>query len=150
MQIINTTNIEEARKQINAIRTKDKDTKIAVLSQEDEFNRKVLEIKGINMIVINESLYTRDYMKQRNSGLNEVLIRICKNKNISIGIELDKIIEKEDIEKAKSLSRLMQNIMLCRKGGVKIVFLSVGDVGAAQALFLSLGASTKQASESIN
>jgi len=148
MPIIHTTNLNEARKQVQKFLKEKTEKKIAILSQDDEFNRKALEIKGVNMLIINEALEIKDYMKQRNSGLNEVVARICAEKNIEIGIQIDEIIKKNDVEKARALSRLMQNIMLCKKAGAKLVFIGKeGDKRALQAVLLSLGASTKQAQE---
>src|SRR3990167_2388414 len=113
MNIITTTNLNEARKQADKLRKKNK--QIILLSQDDEFNRKALEIKNLVMLIINENLNQKDYMKQRNSGLNEVLANICAEKNIIIGIQIDEIIKKDTKEKARSLARLAQNIMLCKK-----------------------------------
>jgi len=147
MNIINTTNLNEARKEADKLRKEAKP--IIILSQDDEFNRKALEIKNLKMLVINEELEIKDYSKQRNSGLNEVLANICADKKIEIGIEIDKIINKNSVEKARSLARLAQNIMLCKKARVRLVFLTENkDRLALQSVLLSLGASTKQAFES--
>jgi RNase P/RNase MRP subunit p30 len=147
MNIITTTNLNEARKQADKLRKENKP--IILLSQDDEFNRKALEIKGLNLLVINENLFLKDYMKQRNSGLNEVLANICAEKNISIGIQIEEIINKDTKEKARALARLAQNIMLCKKSKVKLVFLgNIKDKLALQSLLLSLGADSKQAANS--
>ena len=147
MEFINTSNLNEARKQADKLRKEDKP--IIILSQDDEFNRKALEIKGLNMLVINENLNQKDYMKQRNSGLNEILAKICSDKNIVIGIQINEIINKRDVEKAKSLARLKQNIILCKKTNTKLVFQDIKDKLVVQSILLSLGASTSQAKESI-
>lgn len=152
MKIINTTNLNEARKQIEKLRKDNKEEitseRIAILSQDDEFNRKALEIKGLNILIINENLNQKDYSKQRNSGLNEVLAKIAKTKNIAIGIQIEEIIKKPTKEKAESLARLKQNIMLCKKSETKLVFLTSTNKNqkALQSLLLTLGADTKQAS----
>ncbi len=148
MKIINTNNLNEARKQIQKFQKDSPAEKIAILSQDDEFNRKALEIKGVNMLIINETSFVQDYGKQRNSGLNEVLARICTEKSITIGIQIEEIIKKSDKEKAKSLARLAQNIMLCKKAKSKLEFTSENkglDKKALSALLITLGASTKQA-----
>lgn len=148
MITINTPNINEARKQIDKL-SREKQM-VAVMSQDDEFNRKALEIKGLNIFVINEELNIKDYSKQRNSGLNEVLARICRDKNIKIGIEIEKIMKKSDIEKAKALARLIQNIALCKRAGCKFIFFGYNnwaDKKSIQSLLITLSASTKQASE---
>lgn len=143
--MINTSNLNEARKQADKLRKENKP--IVILSQDDEFNRKALEIKGLNILVINENLNQKDYMKQRSSCLNEVLAKICADKNIQIGIQINDIINKSDVEKAKSLARLKQNIMLCKKTGTKLMFVgNVKDKRALQSILICLSASTKQAS----
>ena len=144
MQIINTTNLNEARKSADKLRKEQKP--IILLSQDDEFNRKALEIKNLKMLVINESLSIKDYGKQRNSGLNEVLANICAEKNIEIGIQIEEIINKDTKEKARALARLAQNIMLCKKSNTKLVFLgNIKDKLGLQSLLISLGADSKQA-----
>jgi len=142
--MINTTNLNEARKQADKLRKENKP--IEILSQDDEFNRKALEIKNLSLIIVNENLNQADYGKQRNSGLNEVLAKICSSKSIKVGIQIEEIIKKDTREKAKALARLMQNIMLCKKAKAKLVFMgNIKDKRALQALLLTLGASTQQA-----
>jgi len=144
--MINTNNLNEARKQADKLRKESKP--IIILSQDDEFNRKALEIKNLSMLVINEDLETKDYSRQRNSGLNEVLAKICADKGIKIGVQIDKITQKSEKEKARALAKLKQNIMLLKKAGVKLVFTTENkDKLALQSLMISLGASTKQAFE---
>lgn len=146
MEFITTNNLNEARKSADKLRKEGKP--IVILSQDDEFNRKALEIKNLRVLVINESLEVKDYMKQRNSGLNEVLAKICAEKNIAVGIQIDEIIKKDDVEKAKALARLKQNIMLCKKAKIKMVFMGdIRDKLALQSIMSVLGASTKQAFE---
>ena len=153
MIIINTNNLNEARKQIEKAKKEKPTEEIALLSQEDEFNRKALEIKNLNIFIINENLDIKDYSKQRNSSLNEVLSKIAKENNIKIAIRIEEIIKKDTKEKAKALARLAQNIMLTKKAGTKLVFLKENkelDKHSLQALLLTLGASTKQAQEAIS
>ena len=151
MQTINTNNLNEARTKIQKLLKENPKEKIAILSQDDEFNRKCLEIKGLNMLVINENFPQKDYMRQRSSGLNEVLTKMCMDKNISIGIQIKEIIIQEDVEKAKSLARLKQNIMLCKKVSCNLFFLDDKkfDKRNLQAILLVLGASTSQAKEAV-
>ena len=152
-----TQNIDEARKQIKKEIEASKKLgslgkEIILLSQDDEFNRKAIEIKGLNMLLINEELGQRDYMKQRNSGLNEFLAKLAQKNNINIGIDIEHILNKSDVEKARALARLKQNLMLCKKAKAKLVFYTKDnnnpDKIALQALLLTLGADTGQASSS--
>lgn len=146
MQIINTINLNEARKKILEVKKKNSNEKIALLSQDDEFNRKALEIKGLSCLIINEAIYVKDYMKQRNSGLNEVLAKICTDKGIEIGIQIDEIIKKNDADKAKALARLNQNILLCKRTKTKLVFISEKNHNkqALNSILLTFKASNQQ------
>ena len=147
MQILNTTNLNELRKQVQELKKLGKE-EIAIVSQDDEFNRKALEIKGINIFIINEELNKKDYMKQRDSSLNEVLAKLASKNNISIGIEIEKIIKLSDIEKAKSLARLKQNLEICKRTQTRMIFITKNnkiDPRALQSILITLGASTKQA-----
>jgi RNase P/RNase MRP subunit p30 len=154
MHILNTPNLEEARKQIQKITKENKNPKekIALLSQDDEFNRKALEIKKLNALIINETLYTKDYSKQRNSGLNEVLCEIAKKNNIAIGIQLSEIIKKPTIDQARALARLKQNLDLTKRTNTKMFIANteIQDRKSLIAILLSLKASTKQAQEIVN
>ncbi|MBM3247213.1 hypothetical protein FJZ17_01570 [Candidatus Pacearchaeota archaeon] len=155
MQILKTPSLDEARKQILKIKKENPEQKIALLSQDDEFNRKALEIKKLDALIINENLQIKDYSKQRNSGLNEVLCNIATKNNIAIGVQLEKIKSKSEIEQARALARLKQNLMLARKSQTKL-FLAREDQenNKSNNLYLSallaLGASTKQAKDIIN
>lgn len=150
MQILNTTNLNEARKKILEAKKKNQEEKIALLSQDDEFNRKALEIKGLDILIINENIEIKDYSKQRNSQLNEVLAKLASKNNISIGIQIEEIVKKENKEKARALSRLKQNIMLCKKAKAKLIFMgNIRDKRALQSLLIVLGADTNQASKAI-
>jgi RNase P/RNase MRP subunit p30 len=148
MKLINTKNIQEARKQINKLVSNG--GQVVVMSQDDEFNRKIIEIKQVDALLLNEALYVKDYMKQRNSGLNEVHAKLCAQNKIVILVDIEKIIAKNDIEKARALSRVKQNIGLCKRVGCKLVFYETSKSKKdLQNLFISLGSSTLQASESI-
>ena len=58
--MINTKNINEARKQIDSLASKNE--KVIVLSQDDIFNGKILENKKVDVLIINESLDKKNYM----------------------------------------------------------------------------------------
>ena len=62
-----------------------------------------------------------DRLKQRDSGLNEILCRIAKNNNIKICIDIDEIKKLDKKQKSKILARIAQNINLCKKTGAELV-----------------------------
>ena len=118
--IIKENTYEKVRTEIN----KSTDKNIIFSSNDDELNRNILEKLKINILLLNLS-NRKDKLKQRNSGLNQVLAKIAQKNRISIGINLDEIIEEKNlIEKSKIISRLKQNIKLCNKNKLKIKFIS--------------------------
>lgn len=150
MPLITTPKINDALKEIAKLKSKAE--RVIVLSQDDEFNRKILENKNIDIFLINEELESKDYSKQRNSGLNEVLAELAAKNNIKIGIDIEKIIKKGKKEQAKSLSRLAQNIMLCKKAKADLIIFSeskLKDKRAILSLLLTLGLDTKRAEKAI-
>src|SRR3989344_1919723 len=145
MTIIKEKTIQEARKAIDkAIAEKTKKQKIIVEARDEEFNRKILENKKVN-ILLNPGIQGQDRLKQRDSGLNEVLCKIASDNGIKIAFNLEEIIKKKGKERAILLSRLIQNIMLCKKAGTEIEFLGKYDKRNLFSLLLTLGASTSQA-----
>tara|TARA_Y100000310_G_C20190542_1_gene582295 strand:+ start:57 stop:527 length:471 start_codon:yes stop_codon:yes gene_type:complete len=146
MNIINTQNLNEVRKQINTLVGQGKEKPIIVMSQDDDFNRKILENKHTNVLIINEGIKKNDYMKQRDSSLNEILCKIATKNNIKIAIDISSIIKKNPVEKAKALARLKQNIDLCKRTKTELIFFKNSvDKRELSSLLLSLGASTSQA-----
>ncbi|MFH1359381.1 MAG: hypothetical protein ABIH37_05825 [archaeon] len=145
--MINTTNLNEARKQIMKLKKEGKE--VVVVAQDDDFNRKIFENKDVDMVVGLELHDRKDFMKQRDSGLNEINCKLAHDNNIKIGIDVGKIGKLEKIEKARVLARVRQNIQLCKRTGTKIVVL--GDSGKQEimSLFLVLGGSTSQGKEGL-
>ncbi len=83
----------------------------------EELNRKALESKKVD-VLINPESEGKDSIKQRISGLNQVLCKLANKNNILVGFTLDRI-NNPDI-----IGRIMQNIRLCRKYKVKMVFFT--------------------------
>ena len=118
MKIISTSNFETARKQIASAKSP-----IIFSSDNDDLNRKLIEKLPIEILLINQK-NRKDFQKQRNSGLNHVLAKIAKKNNISIGINLDEIIESREKQKSQILARIKQNIILCNKNKLQMKFIS--------------------------
>ena len=117
--IISEKTFEKARIKIKA----NKEKSIIFSSNNDDLNRKILEKEKINILLINLK-DRKDYQKQRNSGFNQVLAKIAQKNKVTIGINFDEIIEaKNKTEKTKILSRIQQNIMLCKKHKLSMKFI---------------------------
>jgi len=141
--MINSSSLNEVRKQIQKLKKQEK--KVIILAQSSEFNRKIVEMKDVDILMSPELHNRKDKMKQRDSGLNEILCKIARKNNIKIGINLEEIKKLKDKEKAIVLSRIKQNIMLCKKAGTDLVIAGDYDKKDAFSFLLTLGASTKQA-----
>ena len=138
MLIIEEKDFTKAREKIR--KTKEP---IIFSSNDDDLSRKILEKEKINTLLLNQT-GRKDRLKQRNSGLNHVLAKIAKKHNVSIGINLDEIIESKGKNKAEILARIKQNIKLCNKSKLKMKFFSKENrnVHDLKALGLVLGMPT--------
>ena len=111
---------EKARKQIQKAVKENK--KIIFSSNDDELNRKILEKEKIDVLLLNQS-DRKDRQKQRNSGFNQVFAKLAKQNDVTIGINIDEIIEAK--EKADILARIKQNVKLCNKNKLKMKFIVI-------------------------
>ena len=93
-EIISENTFEKIRKKILEIKEKDPETEIIFSNDDDELGRKILEKLGdkINVFLISQK-NRKDFQKQRNSGLNEIVAKIAKKNNVAIGINFDEIVE---------------------------------------------------------
>jgi len=119
-KLIFENSFEKAREEIR----KTKNQKIIFTSNNDELNRKILEKQPIDILLINQSS-RKDKQKQRDSGFNQVMAKIAKKKNVTIGINLDEIIESPLEKRKKILARVKQNIKLCNKNKLKMKFIAI-------------------------
>ena len=113
--LIQEKTFEKARNEIR----KNNDKTIIFSSNNDDLNRKILEKEKINILLLNQS-ERKDFMKQRNSGLNQVLAKIAKKKEVIIGINFDEILTSSGKRKSDILARIKQNIKLCNKNKLKM------------------------------
>jgi RNase P/RNase MRP subunit p30 len=99
---------------------KNKGKEIVFSSEDDDLNRKVIEKLDIQILLVNLE-GRKDFMKQRNSGFNQVMAKVMKKKGITLGINLDELV----LSKRKDLilARLRQNIFLCTKNKVNMKFI---------------------------
>ncbi len=143
---------KECRRTIEFIKSKNKQIKIAVLGNDDEFNRRALETLKINYLVSPELNGLKDSLKQRSSGMNHVTAKIAKDKNIVIieGINFIQI-QTDKKSKARLISRIIQNIKICRKAKCEIKFATFAkssedllDEKQIAAIGFSLGMSSQQ------
>ncbi|MAH06941.1 hypothetical protein CMI38_01675 [Candidatus Pacearchaeota archaeon] len=118
---------------------------VVVKAQGDDFNRKVFEMNDVGMVVGLE-FGRRDRLKQRDSGLNEIMCRLAKKNGIVIGVDVGRLARLDKLEKAKVLARVRQNIGLCKRTRVRMVGYPVGsyDKKDLSGLVVSLSGSSGQ------
>jgi len=143
--MINTTNIEEAKRLIRM----SKEKPVVVLAQNDEFNRKILEYGKFDILLSVERGNRRRTLRTIDSGLNHVLAEIATKNKVSIGIDMSELRVLAKEEKANRLEKIKQNIKICRKAKTRLILLSYKDNKDAFAFLISLGSSTKQAKEAL-
>ena len=104
-------------------KAKEEGNTVIYTSKDDELNRKVMEKLPISTLLINQT-DRKDFQKQRNSGLNQVMVKIAKKQGIIIGINFDEILEaNSQKEREEIIARIKQNIKLCNKNKVKMNFI---------------------------
>ena len=86
-----------------------------VVGGNEIINRKALETRNVNLLLDPEP-DEEDFMHFRNSGLNQVLVKLAKKNNVGIGFSINNL-QKNKID---LLGKIMQNIMLCNKYKVKV------------------------------
>ena len=89
-----------------------------VVAKSSDQDRQLLEGSKIKMIYGFEQSPLKDRMHQTISGLNHILCEIAKKNIISIGFSYS------FLENPTIIGRMMQNIELCRKYKVKMIFAS--------------------------
>lgn len=153
--ILQTTNTNELRKQIQKSKKTKSEELIIVKAGDEEFNRKVLEIRGVNILLgpeIHDSNNRKDKLKQRDSGLNEFLCRLAAKNNIKIAIDMNELQKLEKKQKAKVLARIIQNIKLCKRTKTQIILYPENKYKKQDVLafITTLKGSTQQASKNIS
>ncbi|MBP7708203.1 hypothetical protein KA107_00840 [Candidatus Pacearchaeota archaeon] len=140
---------KEARRTIESLKKSNK--KMAVLARDDEFNRRALETLKIDYLVSPENNPGKDNLKQRSSGFSHVLAEIAKKKNIQIVVDLNWLNSLQGKQKAIAISRIIQNIKICRKAKIDLKLASFAtkpgnllDEKQIKAIGFSLGMSSEQ------
>ena len=146
-------NEKETRKIIDSLR-KQKPI-IAIQGYDNTFNRRVLETMKINYLISPEKILKKDNLKQRDSGINHVTAKIAQKNNISLIIDINEIKKFKPKEKSINLSRIIQNIKICRKAKSQIKIASLAKNKTEliskrdrQAFLFTLGASSEQVKNS--
>ncbi len=84
-------------------------------------DRNLIESKKTDIIYGFETLSRKDGFHFLNSGLNHVLVKLMKEKNVSYGLSFSQLLNASRQEQAVILGRILQNLKLCKKYKVPVV-----------------------------
>lgn len=113
--IIKAKNLNELRREINKAQGL-----IVVEGGNDEINRAAVENSKVGILLSPEKNRRNDALYTRSSGLNQVLCKLARDNEVAIGFNFNDILESRDREVI--IGRMMQNIRLCRKYKLDMVF----------------------------
>ncbi len=135
--IISENDFQKAREAIKSARKSGKE--IIFASNDDELNRKILEREKIDILLIKLE-GRKDKLKQRNSGFNQVMAKLALKNSVAIATDICEIENAgSKIEKAKIIARLRQNVELCKKNKLKMVFIRNNSASSGNRSLKALG-----------
>jgi len=150
------TDEKEIRRIIEYLKTKNKSLSLAVFGRDDSFNRRMIETCKIHFLISpereTEKVKKKDSLKQRDSGLNHYLAKEAKKKGIAIIIDFSDIKSLSGKKQAIRLSRVMQNIIICRKAKCRLLIIDFSEKASKKELMdfgFSLGMSSQQAKDAV-
>ncbi len=97
----------------------DRNKIIVITGGSEKVNRSAVSTKNVDILLDPHLGQRKDKMHQRDSGLNQVLLKLAKQNNVAIGFSFKNVLNSKNLE--KDLGRIIQNIILCRKYKVKMV-----------------------------
>ncbi len=87
-------------------------------------DRGLIENKKVDIIYEFEQMNRKDSMHFRNSGLNQVIAKLMKEKDVAYGLSFSQILNSSKEARAVMIGRMMQNIKICKKYKVPIIIAS--------------------------
>ena len=122
----------------------DRNKIIVIKGGSDKVNRKAVSTKNVDILLDPHLGNRKDKMHQRDSGLNQVLLKLAKQNNVAIGFSFKSLLNSKT--RVKDLGRIIQNIKLCRKYKVKIVIQEFEERNKedVNSLFKVLGMTAKE------
>lgn len=94
---------------------------VVVEAGDDGINKNLFENKKVDILIGLEKNRERDFMKSRDSGLNQTLCRLANKNKIAIGFSFSDVLNANGIERSNVLGKMMQNARLCKKYKVKMI-----------------------------
>ncbi|MFW5746516.1 MAG: RNase P subunit p30 family protein [Nanoarchaeota archaeon] len=119
--------------------------------------RHVIDRRRADIIYHLEATGRKEYTHHRNSGMNQVIAKILKDKDLLWGISFEAMLTSMRNDRAHVFGRIMQNMKLQKKYGFSSTLASFATHpdhmrarGDLQSILIALGADQKRAKEAIN
>ena len=93
---------------------------VVVKPANEEILRFVLEKTEADMVFGQELVNPEDSMHFRRGGLDQVICKIAANRKKIVGFSFREILDSEGKERSKLIGRMMFNVKLCKKYGVRV------------------------------
>tara|TARA_Y100000310_G_C20651012_1_gene799439 strand:+ start:1417 stop:1908 length:492 start_codon:yes stop_codon:yes gene_type:complete len=97
---------------------------VVVQGGDEKVNRLAVETRKVDVLLSPEKNSKKDFMFFRNSGLNQVLCKLANKNKIAIGFSFSDVLNSKGRGRSKILARMAQNVKLCKKYKVKMMFSS--------------------------
>ena len=117
---INAKNDRELMKKINLV----SDYDVVLVSGDNTVLRKASTMGEVDVLARPEEAAGHDYMHQRDSGLDKVIVRNCAENDIAVELDFSQVLNSKGSRRARIIGRMAQNIELCQKYGAMIVITS--------------------------
>lgn len=145
----------EARRIIESLKGSGK--VIALVGQDDSFNRRAIETLKIDYLVSPEGRAKFNTLKQRDSGLNHVVAKEAVKRDICIVVGVFDLSGLDSLDRVRRLEKIIQNVKICRKVGCSIKIASLAedksglvDLKGRQSIGVSLGMDSGQSCYSVS
>jgi len=86
----------------------------------DSVNRNAVENKSVDILLSPERGRNKDFMKSRNSGLNQVLCKLANKNSVAIGYDFNYLLNAKESQRPNIIGRMKFNVTLCNKYKVKM------------------------------
>jgi len=98
-----------------------------LIAKSGEHDRFLIEQGKANLLFELEQSSRKDFMHQKNAGLNQVLCRLASEKNKIIGFSFFSVLKAKPRQQSRTFGRMMQNVMVCRKYEVNMCLASFAE-----------------------
>jgi len=97
---------------------------ILIKGGSDEINRSATECWEVDILCHPEKLAKKDFMKQKNSGIDHVMAKLMAERLIGIEFNFSEILNSYGMLRSQILGRMRQNVILARKYNALMVLTS--------------------------